>query len=78
METSDDLSDERRGSTQDQQEPTDRNLGETAAADEIGGDETGATTGVKPGEEPLFPRDARQVPIGNDPSVLGGGHGEGP
>jgi len=54
-----------------------RFLGQTPAADEIGGDETGSTTGVKPGEEPLIPRDARQTPIGNDPTALGG-HGEGP
>ena len=47
------------------------------AADRIGGDETGATTGVEPGEEPIIARDA-QTPVGNDPSSPGGGHGEGP
>jgi hypothetical protein len=78
VQTADDLGDERRESIQDQQDTAGRFLGETPAANEIGGDETGATTGVKPGEEPLIPRDARQVPIGNDPAVLGGGHGEGP
>jgi hypothetical protein len=47
------------------------------AAVEIGGDETGANTGVNPGEEPIMPRDA-QTPVGNDPAQPGGGHGEGP
>jgi hypothetical protein len=47
------------------------------AADEIGGDETGANTGVNPGEEPMMPRHASE-PVGNDPSAPGGGHGEGP
>ncbi len=49
---------------------------ETLPADRVGGDETGATTGVKPGEEPIVPEDKQ--PVGNDPTVPGGGHGEGP
>ena len=48
------------------------------AADEIGGDETGANTGVNPGEEPIMPRTDAQTPVGNDPAQPGGGHGEGP
>jgi hypothetical protein len=58
-------------------------------AEEIGGDETGATTGVNPGEQPILPEDKAsagqgrwapggQQPVGNDPTVPGGGHGEGP
>jgi hypothetical protein len=58
-------------------------------AQEIGGDETGATTGVNPGEQPIVPEDkvsgshhqsvpGGQEPVGNDPTAPGGGHGEGP
>jgi len=78
MHESADQARQSQDSTEKERDRSERFLGETPAADEIGGDETGATTGVKPGEEPLSPRDARQIPIGNDPSVLGGGHGEGP
>jgi hypothetical protein len=45
--------------------------------DQLGGDETGVTSGVEPGEEPIIARDA-QTPVGNDPASPGGGHGEGP
>lgn len=51
----------------------------TPPAEVIGGDETGANTGVKPGERPIVagPR-AQETPVGNDPTRPGGGHGEGP
>jgi hypothetical protein len=51
-----------------------------AAADQIGGDETGVMTGVDPGEKPIRPGEPhdQQTPIGNDPTKPGGGHGEGP
>lgn len=52
---------------------------ELPAAAVIGGDETGANTGVKPGERPIIPGDeGQETPVGNDPTAPGGGHGEGP
>lgn len=39
------------------------------AIEEVGGDPTGANTGLKPGEEPIIPRDADGAPLGNDLAV---------
>lgn len=41
----------------------------SVAAEEIGGDSTGATTGVEPGEQPIIPRAADGTPLGNDLAV---------
>jgi len=39
------------------------------AIEEVGGDETGANTGLKPGEQPIIPRAKDGTPLGNDRAV---------